>query len=42
MPKYIKVDIDDLTEKEQEELFKRNLKEVKYKKNKKDDLCKQN
>ena len=40
MPKYIKVDIDDLTEKEQEELFKRNLKEVKYKKNKKDDLCK--
>jgi len=40
MPKYIKVDTDDLTEKEKIELLNRNLKEVKFGKDKKDDLCK--
>lgn len=31
MPKYIKLDINDLTEEEKKELYSKNLKEVKYK-----------
>ena len=40
MPKYIKVNVDDMTEQEKKELLNRNIKEVKFGKDKKDDLCK--